>query len=413
MSTFMSGVIILIALAIAHPANAGVCDDLSSPRTILLCALERHPNIQVGRAGVEAADALEPVAKQRPNPEVNSQTVWAKTYGKPYFYTEYNFAHTFELGGKRSARIERARAELQKEKANTLEIRENVYIETLINLFRLRQLKAEMETVNDALMTFGRIRKQYKSRPRLNPEQQANLRLFELAEADYRMRLIPLEAEVHHHLKTLEIALGKSLIPEGAALPIYRKDWPELPDSIMEDLSGSRIKLAMADLKVSTTELSLAKSTAWPDFKIGPTYELQNSIGQNFDAYGFNFVIPLPLYHRNEAGRAYANLEIKRNELKLEAEKKMSFEERTHYRLRYQRAVGTLESAYTEEDLRKRHTEVERLFDQGLIPGNLVIELHRQIHDFTKTFNTQELEAAESLVRVYMLDGKIPEEMVW
>ena len=171
--------------------------------------------------------------------------------------------------------------------------------------------------------------------------------------------------------------------------------------------------IALADLKASTTELTLAKSSAWPDLKIGPTFELQNSIGQNFAAYGFNFTLPLPLYHRNGAGKAFANLEIKRSELKLEAERKQNREEKSHNQLRYIRAVEALKSAASKESLEKKHVEVERLFTQGLIQGNLVIELHRQIHDFTKTYNAQELMAVEALTRVYMLQGKIPEDIVW
>lgn len=392
---------------------AGVCEQLSNPKEIIDCVLVTHPDMRAARAGLEAANSLEAVAKQRVNPEVNSQTVWAKTYGNPYFYTEYNFAHTFELGGKRDARINKAKAEFHREKASNLAAKEKVYLETLVTLFRLRQLKSEISTINDALDTFTKIQRQYKSRPRLTPEQQATLRLFELAEGDYKMRLVPLESEKHAHLAYLEIALGKEFIPNGAALPSIRKSWPALPVLNGQDLKGSKIELAMADLKVSSSEITLASSSAWPDLKIGPTFELQNSIGQNFSAYGLNFTLPLPLYHRNEAGQAFANLETKRSEIKLEASRKESIEERTHYSLQYQRAVGSLQASMTFEDMNRRHEEVEKLFVQGLIPGNLVIELHRQLHDFTKTYNTQELSAVESLVRLNMLAGSSLEEMVW
>ena len=247
---------LLLLFSFVSPSlYANVCEQLNSPRNILDCALISHPEMKVGEAGVKAAGALESVAKQRPNPEVNSQTVWAKTYGKPYFYTEYNFAHTFELGGKRDARIEKAKSDLLREEANRLDAKEQVYLGTLINLFRLRQLKDEIETVNDALTTFAKIQTQYRARPRLSPEQQANLRLFELAEEDYRMRLIPLETEVNFHLKSLEIALGKAYVPEGSALPEFRKNWPTLPNASDESDGGAKIQIALADLKASTTEL--------------------------------------------------------------------------------------------------------------------------------------------------------------
>ena len=408
------GLVTIIMFMVSSVTFGETCSSFNTSKEIIECALMNHPKVRVSNADVAATSALDSVAKQRPNPEVNSQTVWASTYGKPYFYTEYNFAHTFELGGKRNSRIEKAKSELRRSEASRLEAREEVYLETLVILFRLRQLRSEISTVEDALGTFSKIQKQYKSRPRLNPEQQANLRLFELAEGDYRMRLIPLLGERDYFLHRLEIGLGQRLDPILQSLPQIRKSWPSLPSSInQESLANSDVKLAEANLKISASDLSLAKSVAWPDLKIGPTFELQNSIGQNFNAYGFNFVLPLPLYNRNEAGKAYANLEIRKNEVQLAKVLKEQMEERVHYEHNYQRAIEALKVSMSLEDLNKRHEEVEDLFSKGLIAGNLVIELHRQIHDFTKTYNAQELMAAESLTQVYILEGKLPEEIVW
>ena len=409
----LRALVFVCVLVSTHAAFGETCS-LNSPQEIIDCALINHPKVRISEAGLSAANSLDALAKQRPNPEVNSQTVWASTYGKPYFYTEYNFAHTFELGGKRDSRIEKAKAEQKKGEAYKLAAKEDVYLETLIILFRLRQIRSEVATVEDALHTFSKIQKQYRSRPRLSPEQQANLRLFELAEGDYRMRLIPLLAEKDFFLHSLEIALGRPFEPSLAVMPKFRRAWPSLPSSINQDkLAGSGIKLAEANLKISNSDLALSKSVAWPDLKIGPTVELQNSIRQNFTAYGFNFILPLPLYNRNEAGRAFANFEMKKNEVQLQANMKESMEERIHYEHNYARAVAALETSMSAQDLRRRHEEVEGLFARGLIAGNLVIELHRQIHDFTKTYNAQELTAAESLTRVYMLEGRLPEEITW
>lgn len=415
MNIYRSSVVSMMLMAVvSNSVFANPCESLNTPQEVIDCALVNHPDMRFAQAGVAAAQSLDSVAKQRPNPEVNSQTVWASTYGRPYFYTEYNFAHTFELGGKRNSRIENAKAELRKEEAGKIGSTEKVYLETLLALFRLRQLKAEILTVDDALDTFTRIQRQYRSRPRLSPEQQANLRLFEFAENDYKMRRIPLEAEVDYHLKRLQISLGRAFTPSGDSLPKFRREWPTLPHlPSSETISGSDIKLAEARLKVLTTELSLAKSVAWPDFKIGPTVAIQNSLGQNYAAYGFNFIIPLPLYQRNEAGIAYSNSAIKRSEIGLEASRKESYIEREHFEHKYNRAINALKTTPTEAELNKKHEEVEGLFTRGLIPGNLVIELHRQIHDFTKTYNEQELAAAEALSRVYMLEGKLPEGIIW
>lgn len=406
--------LLLITTLIDGKAFANNCPSLKSPKEVIDCALINHPGIRISEAEIQAVKTLDEVAKQRPNPEVNSQTVWSNTGGVPYFYTEYNFAHTFELGGKRDSRIAKANAELNKEQANKLATKERVYLETLLALFRLRQLKNEISTVQDALDTFNQIQKQYRSRPRLMPDQQATLRLFELAGSDYKMRIIPLQIELEHHLRRLEISLGRTFNPTDESLPKQKKDWPTLPTvSKQKDLNGASIRVAEADLKLAASDLSLAKSIAWSDFKIGPTYEIQKSPGQNFNAYGFNFILPLPFYHTNEAGKSYSNLEIKKNEIVLDIVQREALEEREHYGHIYERAVEAIKGSPSPNELHKKHEEVEGLFSRGLIPGNLVIELHRQIHDFSMTLNRQETAAAEALTRIYILEGKLPEEIIW
>jgi outer membrane protein TolC len=411
MKKYLLSLIIFLSPTFVFPNS---CEILNSTRTILECALINHPDLRQGTVKLEATKSLESIARQRPNPEVNSQTVWATTNGNPYFYTEYNFAHTFELGGKRDSRIQKAKSEVILEKANNLGIKEKVYLSTLLSLYRIRQLRAELDIIVDAIKSFSKIRSQYTNRPRLNPEQRANLKIFEIAESNYRMRHVPIVSEIDYHLKKLEYSLGKKIMPTIRELPIIRKSWPELSKSLNnESQNGYTVKLAEANVSLANSELSLSQSNAWPDLKIGPTFELQNSIGQNFTAYGFNFILPLPFYHRNESQKYFATLEIQKNKIALEARRKESIDEKEFYSKRYITATLALKSSPSLADLARNHQEIEKLFEQGLIPGNLVIEIHRQIHDFIKTFNEQETTAAESLTRVYMLEEKLPEEIIW
>lgn len=46
----------------------------------------------------------------------------------------------------------------------------------------------------------------------------------------------------------------------------------------------------------------------------------------------------------------------------------------------------------------------------ALLPGTLVVEIHRQVVDFTKSQNEQELATIESLVRCYAFQGPLFEE---
>ena len=62
------------------------------------------------------------------------------------------------------------------------------------------------------------------------------------------------------------------------------------------------------------------------------------------------------------------------------------------------------------QEINRKHKEIENLFDRGLISVSLLIEAHRQLIDFTKSKNDQELNAIEALARTYALDGRLFQE---
>ena len=104
----------LIFLQWALPVHAGTvdCDRLRSVQDVLSCALENHPEVRQAQIGLEQGKSLYGIASQRPNPELGSKTVFGSSPGNAsYLYTELNLAHTMELGGKRGARLEKARSE--------------------------------------------------------------------------------------------------------------------------------------------------------------------------------------------------------------------------------------------------------------------------------------------------------------
>jgi cobalt-zinc-cadmium efflux system outer membrane protein len=387
--------------------GADGCKDLSSIKGVLECALERHPIVRDASLIKDEATATVGVARQIPNPEVNNQTIWGgERNGR--FYTELNFAHTIELGGKRSARIKRAEAEVQSGEATKVEARETVYLGTLVALYRLRQIQEELAAIDDALKTFARISKQYRSRPKLTPEQSASLRIFEIAEREYRLKRAPLEAEIDMRNRDLELAVGRQLETRPSLSPPHRRVWPALPG--VTDQGGAKLKAARAVLQKTTAEVDVARGNAWPDLKIGPTVTIQRDLGQNYEAYGMNFTLPLPLYHRNAAGESLAQKSREHASMDLEIAKRENEDQSGYFKRRYETAVNALKYASTTDDLLKRHEDIERDFNRGFLNGTVVVEIHRQISDFLRSQNEQELAAIESYVRFNTLQGHLPED---
>jgi len=390
-------------------AEVNGCGQLKTYREALDCALIRHPELGASKYAIDEASKGIDFASQRPNPELASQGIFGGSQSGNYVSAEMNFAHTFELGGKRKARIRSAEANVAAAQGDLTRISEEVYLRTALALRRVRQIRDEWDAIEDALQTFSRIGKQYRERPRLTPEQRASLRIFEIAAQDYKLRQVALESERELRLGEIEFALGQRLNVDSPALPGRRNVWPPLPN-LVSPAGNARSIIAEGGLNRAEAGLEQAKAEAWPDVKVGPTLYEQHQSGQSFSALGLNFSLPLPIYHRNEAGKAMAAIAVDRAEqLKFVAERENELE-RKYLRHRYESAVASLKQTGNTKDLLKKHEETESLFSQGFLSGTVVVEIHRQISDFLKTQNEQELSAEEALIRYFALSGHTLEE---
>jgi cobalt-zinc-cadmium efflux system outer membrane protein len=402
----------LFALASTSSAQdkPSFCSGFSTPQDIVQCALERHPDVLRAQAQLSQGQMLESVAAQRPNPELDSKSTFGKSEGDPVANIELNLAHTFELGGKRGARIERAVADRDRISISLQRAREEVYFSTLLSLYRYRQLHDENRILDEALATFARILSHYKSRPNLGPEQQVSQRVFELAQADSQLKKSANQAELEVIRRRIGLAVGQNIALSAALLPPKKVDWPSFSSRPASTLAGSDVKAAQAELKLAETEVSLAQSQSWPDLKLGPSFNRQTQAGVSYNAFGFNLSVPLPLYQSNGAGRAYAERGVAAAEQSLRLVETQLNTEKETLLLQYDFFVKALKASVTLSEIEKKHQSIDALFSRGLIASSLVIESHRQIIEFTKTQNEQELQAVEALARIYRLEGKLLEE---
>jgi len=386
-----------------------------SAQDILDCALRNHPEVVQSQA-IQVRDAsLVRIARQRPNPELESKVVSGSEAGNTVLNTETSLLHTLELGGKRKARIRQAAAQGELAAASLSESKELVALNTVLTLYRLRQIRSEQAYLQESLTTFDRILRQFRSRPVLPPEQAVSLSVFDLAKEEYSLRKKSL-LEEETELKTfLEIATGAPYSEMKGLLPKQKRSWPKIPsdpqDQVASDFSSSEIKKAAADLKRAEAGLSLAKSDAWPDFRLGPTVET-GTLGRNDSVtVGGTISLPIPLLNLNRGEKAYAALERVRASSHLEQTRKKTSLERSKQLNRYRSAVKGV-SQIRFQDLNESHHEVEGFFGRGLVPSSLVIESHRQFFEISKILHEQELTALDALWRLYIIDGRVFEEKI-
>lgn len=390
-----------------------ICSAINSPKGVLDCALSNHPKIRRAEATRSQSEELPGAAGQWLNPEIDSKAVSGNSLGDRILEVEISLTQTLELGGKRGARKDKALAELSASHASLKEAKENVALDTITGLHRLRQIQDELAIVDEALHTFGTIRTQFKSRPRLTPDQQVAFDIFLLAEADYKHKRTSLNTERDTRLKLFEFATGSRLALSDALLPKEKTDWPAIDKSgSISDFQDSATLNAVAELSLSQAEYELAKGESWPDLRIGPVFQYSAQGGINYPSFGLTLGFPLPIFSQNGGGRAVALKGVTKAEIGkslLKTEKQAEYEILI---ITYENSLKDIRESISVTEIERKHRNIESLFSKGLIGAPSVIEAHRQILDFSKGKHEHEISALEALIKLYILNGRTPGELL-
>ncbi|MBX9766419.1 MAG: TolC family protein, partial [Bdellovibrionales bacterium] len=391
------------SLGIATP-----CSQPKSAPEFVKCAMENHPEILNANALVNQTKLTMDVAEQRPNPELSSKVAFGELLGDSIINSEVNAFHIWEVGGKRDARISRAKAEIANADSTLLRAKENVFISSVKLLCRLRQIGTEKETVEEAISTFDGIRSQFRSRSRLSPENEISAGVFEMARNNYDLIRATLQAEEIEVTQSLKVAIGNQFEISPGVLPPRVTQWPAPPQERRDvDFRGSSSLLPLTALEVANAELEQAKSLSWPNLGVGPNFQTQTQGALSYYTVGIGLNFALPLYQRNAGGRAFSTQGIVKAEVELRSTRSELNAERKSLLSRYSLLVKALQSSFTFKDLERKHHQVENLYRRGILSSPLVIEAHRQMVDLTREQNLKELEAWTTLLRIRAIDGEL------
>ncbi len=357
------------------------------------------------------AEANERIVSQRPNPELDVQSAFGSNRGQPASQIQVIPYFSLELGGKRDARLKKASAETDVKRASYGKTLDEVRIRVLENLFSLKFRIKEEKLFSEAFSIIKRIEKQYRVKPRLSPDQEASLYAFELSEAQYTVLLNRNDQDKKILLNELRIATG---LDDSTILRAINSDstasfrWPTISelDRISKHEKSADARLVDTELKLSLSELELARSYRWPTLRFGPQYQW-NVDGENkYESYGLAFAVPIPIFHTGRAEvvaseTGYSLFLLQKSivlnriseELKLELEG-------------YQKSKQLFEEIQKKnEKIRSKHKRLEQLFLRGLVTATLVFEVHRQRIDFERSKFETEMSGVVSLARYLALQG--------
>lgn len=390
----------------SHPE----CPLPKSPMDILRCAQEEHPDVKRAKLATEASGTLTEVAGQIANPELEVQSVFGRTLGDNQMQTQISLKQPIGLGGHRSARIREAEAGQKQAQADLKQVQAEVIVLTVRHLQRLRQLELEKATLEEAILAYAKLVSQFRGRPRLTPEQEVSLSVYEMAQADNRIRraaLLEEEREIEHffHLST-----GHGLEELKPALPDAPKKWPDIETRAKSLPPSPMLFRLAADQELALSQQDKARAESWPNFMVGPMVQLQNDGPIRSQLYGVHLVMDLPVFNLNGGARAHAARAVAKAEKSIVLRSAEESHERAEQVRIYQSAVRALKESGSVKDMERKHARVETLSVRGLIPSSLVIEAHRQRAELEKNRNERELRAIEALWTVFKLDGRIFEE---
>ena len=388
------------------------CPSFEDSQSVVKYIVENHPQVQyLGKVGDARNNAIDE-AGQRPNPELDFQYDIGDSFGEKVHNTESSLKHTFELGGKRSARIKVATSQKELFQGSLREVQEKLKIRTILNLYELKQNKHLLEVYAEAIGTFKKIIRVHKRRKNLSPEDTVSLTTFELAANEYDLKKNELVTRIQELNAYFIVALGGSCELSTLKFPSEKKHWPELEVSFMESEKYSKLQKAHAALKLGDATYEKERSLSYPNLQVGPFLGSTVQGNDRNAAVGVAITIDLPILNLNSGGRARALSQ------KIAAEKnyqntKMKVQvEKNQWRTIYSNAVKKIKDSLSFKYVESKHQNVEKLFKRGIISTPLVIESHRQLIDFTDSLQKQQLTALEALWNIYAIEGTIMDKTI-
>lgn len=372
---------------------------------IVDCAKENHPSVLRKKNEADHTKLSEDVARQFPNPELDAEVT--KGSGD-LSNSSVGILQPIEWGGKRSSRINSARAQISFVDAELKDIQAEVIRMTVENLHRLRQIEQEKQIFSTTTQTLEKLISQQTSRLNLSPEQQVTLSVYRMAAMDSKIK----SAELFDEERALEhyfhVSTGHSLDELQPFLPKSPATWPDMGDNTAITLASTGLLKAQAEKNELFAEAEIAKAATWPSLKIGPMWNSQAGVGEPAQSlFGFRVMMDLPVLNWNSGGRSFAQAGILRGEKNINLLREEERHERSEQLKIYRSTLATLKAVPETSAIEKDFQRNESLARRGLISGPLLIEFHRQRAELTRSRNTRELKAIQALWNIYQFDGRI------
>jgi cobalt-zinc-cadmium efflux system outer membrane protein len=327
------GVVGAVALHLAPCAGAA---GLSMDDAVRV-AFSRNRDLIAAKLDVDTATTDVIAARMLPNPVV-SYTLSNLVLGrgndqmmglKPGFFDQpvqtIGISQVIDVWAKRRARTQTAELGVEFRKWVAADAMRNIAHAVRTAFIEVLREQAERALAREVAGRYAATTKLSRSRFAAGDISEAELRKVELEAIRYDNAVIDADSQWDLARAQLAILMG---LADAAAIPT------ELPDDFAlvvpgENLSAADaatqlvglamrrrpdVRAAQLDRARAAAQLVSARREAYPDIAIGPTYSHSGFTvsGDNPNVLGVGVSLPLPLFDRNQASRARADVDIRR-----------------------------------------------------------------------------------------------------
>lgn len=277
-------------------------------------ARERAPAVLVARARIEEARARLKTASLllRENPEVDA-AAGRPTAGDTEL--DVGMMQNLELGGRRSARIGVARAEMVSSVAESENILREAVRDATVTFFRALQAQERLALALRSLEIASQILQSAQRRHQAGDVALLDVNLAKAAAARTRAETHSARADLAAGVGELRALLGfppdQELTLEGQLREVRRYDLSALLTSAA---NRPDLRALQAELEAAKAEMGLGRALGWPEFGVGARYEREDGESLLLGAVRFT----IPLFDHGQGIRAEANARASRVQLQID-----------------------------------------------------------------------------------------------
>lgn len=234
---------------------------------------------------------------------------------------EIEVGQTFELGGKRAARRELARAEAAEATQEVRALAARTLFDAEVAFYHLLRLQEELDAAEEEVAATAALAHLARSRFSSGRADRASALRFEVARDEARIAALALERRRAQACLDLDELVG---VPVGSTQGVTggfaSAQLSGLDRKAAHRLLATHPRLRAREMEAEAAlrAIDAARADAWPDLTVGIAYEHENESGE--DLGGLLVRLPLPLWNRAQGRRAETEAALRRARLGVQAE---------------------------------------------------------------------------------------------